>query len=255
MRGLGEVAERLRRSAARVFTGGHGGGSGIVWSADGLILTNAHVVRDRAAEVELWDSRRFPATVTARDPRRDLATLKISADALDPAQPGDSATLRAGEIVMAIGSPLGFAGALSTGVVHSTTPSWILAAVRLAPGNSGGPLADARGRVVGINTAVVNGMGAAVPIASALDFLAHGPRPAIGVTLAPAPAGLLVLDVAPGSPAESSSLRRGDILLCTIDELHGALDSAGVVRLRFLRGNSRRVREAFVRVGAAAEAA
>jgi serine protease Do len=112
MRGFGEVAERLRRSTARVFTRGSGGGSGIVWSADGLILTNAHVARDGAAEVELWDSRRRPAAIVARDPRRDLATLRISADGLEPAAAGDSASLRPGELVLAVGSPLGFAGAL-----------------------------------------------------------------------------------------------------------------------------------------------
>jgi serine protease Do len=120
---------------------------------------------------------------------------------------------------------------------------WIMAAVRLAPGNSGGPLADANGRVVGINTAVVNGMGAAVPVAAALDFLAHGPKPSLGVTLAPTPSGLLILDVARGSPAEAASLRPGDVLLCTIDELHQALDAAGPLRVRFLRGGRRRLLE------------
>ncbi|HEX7127840.1 MAG TPA: trypsin-like peptidase domain-containing protein [Thermodesulfobacteriota bacterium] len=243
MRGFGEVAERLRRSTARVFTRGSGGGSGIVWSADGLILTNAHVARDAAAEVELWDSRRRPAAVVARDPRRDLATLRIAADGLEPAIPGDSTSLRPGELVLAIGSPFGFAGALSSGVVHSVGERWILAAVRLAPGNSGGALAGADGRVVGINTAVVNGMGAAVPMAAALDFLARGPRPSLGVTLAPAPSGLIILDVAPGSRAEAASLRPGDVLLCTVDELHRALDAPGPLRVRFLRGGRRRLFE------------
>ena len=78
--------------------------------------------------------------------------------------------------------------------------------------------------------------------------------PSLGVTLAPAPAGLVILEVAPGSPAQASSLRPGDILLYTLDELHAAIDRAGILRLRFLRG-SRRVREAFVRLGAAAVAA
>jgi serine protease Do len=243
MRGFGEVAERLRRSTARVFTRASGGGSGIVWSADGLILTNDHVVRHGAAEVELWDGRRRPATLVARDPRRDLATLRISAEGLEPAARGDSASLRPGELVLAIGSPLGFAGALSTGVVHSVGARWILAAVRLAPGNSGGPLADADGRVVGINTAVVDGMGAAVPTATALDFLARGPKPSLGVTLAPAPSGLVILEVAPGSPAEAASLRPGDVLLCTVDELHRALDAAGPLRVHFLRGGRRRLFE------------
>jgi len=264
MRGFGEIAERLRRSTAQVFVGERGGaGSGVVWSADGLILTNAHVARAPAASVELWDGRRFDAAVAARDPRRDLATLRIPAEGLEAAMPGDSDSLRAGELVMAIGSPLGFAGALSTGVVHSIGPlagmgpqRWIRADVRLAPGNSGGPLANAQGRVVGINTAIVNGLGVAAPISAALDLLRRGARPALGVTLRPLPIGLMILDVDPGGAAAVSSLSAGDVLLCSLDELSEILDSGrDVVRLRFLRGNREQVREVFVRVGARAEAA
>ena len=108
----------------------------------------------------------LPRSGDARDPRRDLAALRIAAQGLEAAAPGDSAALRPGELVLAIGSPLGFAGALSTGVVHSIgalpgmgRQRWILAAVRLAPGNSGGPLADAGAGWSGINTAIVNGLG------------------------------------------------------------------------------------------------
>ena len=131
----------------------------------------------------LWDGRRLPARVTSRDPRRDLAVLRIAArPALPAATPGDSSALRPGELVIAVGSPLGFAGALSTGVVHSVGsasrhgPGSAGSApdVRLAPGNSGGPLADAQGRVVGINTAIVNGLGVAVPANAAVDFLRRG---------------------------------------------------------------------------------
>ena len=97
MRGIGEIAERLRRSTAHVFPGRQRSGSGVVWSADGLILTNAHVARTAEAEVELWDGRRFRASVIARDPRRDLAALRITAQGLEPAGPGDSAALRVGK--------------------------------------------------------------------------------------------------------------------------------------------------------------
>lgn len=264
MFGFGEIAERLRRSTAQVFVGEReGAGSGVVWTADGLILTNAHVARESAARVELWDGRRFEAKLLARDARRDLATLRIPASNLEPARPGDSNSLRAGELVIAIGNPLGFAGALSTGVVHSVGPlpgmggqRWIRADVRLAPGNSGGPLANAQGEVVGINTAIVNGLGVAAPIASAVDFLLRGARPSLGVTLQPMPAGLMILKVEPGSAAAASSLRPGDVLLTSIDELGEMLDSGrDVARLRFLRGRRERVREAFVRISPRAEAA
>ena len=164
---------------------------------------------------------------------------------------------------MAIGNPLGFAGALSTGVVHSIgalpgmgRQQWIRADVRLAPGNSGGPLANAQGQVVGINTAIVNGLGVAAPVSTVVDFLRRGGRPALGVTLRPMRFGLMILDVEPNGAAAASSLRAGDVLLCSFDELSDALDSGqDVVRLRFLRGNRERVREVSVRVATRAEAA
>ena len=264
MRGFGEIAERLRRSTVQVFAGGwRGVGSGVVWSADGLIVTNAHVARASQAQVELWDGRRFEARVTARDPRRDLAALRVAATGLEAATPGDSSLLRPGELVIAIGSPLGFAGALSTGVVHSVgalpgmgRQRWIRADVQLAPGNSGGPLANARGDVVGINTAIVNGLGVAAPVNAAVEFLRRGARPSLGVTLRPVSLGLLLLEVDPGGAAAAASLRAGDILLGSFDDLSDALDSSReVLRLQFVRGDPARVREAFVRLARRAEAA
>jgi len=264
MQAFGAFAERLRRSTVQVFSHKErGGGSGVIWNSDGLILTNSHVARSAEMQVELWDGRRFPARVSSRDPRRDLAELRISASSLEPASPGDSSTLRPGELVMAIGNPLGFAGALSTGVVHSIgalpgmgRQSWIRANVRLAPGNSGGPLADARGRVIGINTAIVNGLGVAVPSNTASAFVSRGPRPALGVTLRPARIGLEILDLEPQGAAARASLRTGDILLMSFDDLSDALDSGrDVLRLQFFRGDRTRVRETFVRLGARAEAA
>ena len=130
MYGFGEIAERLRRSTVQVFDGepargrkARGGGSGVIWRADGAVLTNAHVARSDAPEVELWDGRRFAARVVSRDGRRDLALLRIDGAGFEPAPPGNSSAVRAGEFVLAIGSPLGFAGAISRGVVHSTGPS------------------------------------------------------------------------------------------------------------------------------------
>ena len=177
----------------------------MVWSGDGLILTNAHVARGDAARVELWDGRRFEARLVARDSRRDLATLRIAAQGLDAVTPGDSEALRPGELVIAVGNPLGFAGALSTGVIHSIggvarhgPAAWIRADVRLAPGNSGGPLANAQGQVIGINTAIVNGLGVAVPSNAVAAFLQRGARPSLGVTLRPVSPGLLILGIEPG---------------------------------------------------------
>jgi serine protease Do len=264
MRGIGEIAERLRRSTVQVFLpGARSGGSGVVWDAGGLVLTNAHVARASEAEVELWDGRRFPARIASRDARRDLASLRISALDLQPAAAGNSDTLRPGELVIAIGSPLGFAGALSSGVVHSLgalpgmgRQNWIRADVQLAPGNSGGPLANAQGQVIGINTAIVNGLGVAVPSNAAARFLRKGARPSLGVVLRPVSIGLLLLEVDPNGAAAAASLRAGDILIGSFDDLSDALDSGReVLRLQFFRGDQMRIREAFVRLAARAEAA
>src|SRR5262245_61830086 len=114
--GFGEVAERLRRSTVQIEIGGHGrgAGSGVIWSPDGLIVTNAHVARGSRARISLWDGSSHEAAVLDRDPRRDLASLRISAAGLPAATPGDSSALRVGELVIAVGNPMGFIGALTT---------------------------------------------------------------------------------------------------------------------------------------------
>jgi serine protease Do len=257
MREFGEVAERLRRSTVQVFAHGHdGGGSGVIWGADGRIVTNSHVARSERADVVLWDGRRLAAQLVSRDGRRDLAELKVAESGLPAAAAGDSDSLRPGELVIAIGSPLGFAGALSTGVIHSVGPisgmgreRWVGASVRLAPGNSGGPLADARGRVIGINTAIVNGLGVAVPSNAAVDFVRRGPRPALGVTLAPVPHGMQIQSLDPNGAAAAASLRPGDILVGTHERLLEMLDSGkDTLRIPFFRGDTSRLREVFVQV-------
>jgi len=177
-RELADLASVLRQSTVEVRTGGTGSGSGIIWTTSGLIVTNAHVARTERAAIILWDGRTFDGEVTARDPRRDLATIAIDVGSaiLPAAAIGHPTDLRTGDVVVALGNPLGIAGALALGVVHVVEqrrggPRWIRADIRLAPGNSGGPLADAHGRVVGVNTLIANGLGVAVPVTTVARFL------------------------------------------------------------------------------------
>ena len=175
---LAELASTLRQSVVEVRTRGAGAGSGIIWSANGLIVTNAHVARTEHATVVLWDGHTFDGVVTAHDPRRDLATIAIDpgSTALTAAPIGHPTDLRTGDVVVALGHPWGITGAIALGIVHVVetrrgAPRWIRADIRLAPGNSGGPLADARGRVVGVNTLIAGGLGVAVPTTTVSRFL------------------------------------------------------------------------------------
>jgi serine protease Do len=277
--GFGEIAEKLRRSTVVIHTGGRGSGSGVVWSSDGSIITNAHVARGAQVRLQLWDGREFDATVASRDPRRDLARLCIDATNLPSALVADSSQVRPGELAIAIGNPLGFVGALTTGVIHAIGPlrglgsqSWVQADVRLAPGNSGGPLANAHGRVIGINTMVAGRLALAIPSNVVRDFLFAGPSDAwLGVTVHPVRIlqsnaaggsghafGLVLLEVEPGSPASSASLLPGDVLLGTeqkqftsFADVSQALQGSGprLLRLEFLRGDYSRVRRVTVQLG------
>ena len=120
--GFGEIAEQLRRSTVVVHVGGRGNGSGVIWTADGVIVTNAHVARASQMRIQLWDGREFDAVLVSRDTRRDLAELRISAANLPVATAADSSQIRPGELAIAIGNPLGFVGALTTGVIHAIGP-------------------------------------------------------------------------------------------------------------------------------------
>jgi serine protease Do len=176
-----EVAERLTPSVANLRIDRRGGGSGVVITPDGFLLTSAHVVGRRGARVRasFTDGRDFAARVVGTDPLSDLALLRAEADRLAPVELGDAATLRVGQLVVAIGNPHGYAGSVTAGVVSALGRSLPARAGRaerliddviqtdaaLNPGNSGGALADGRGRVVGINTAVAGvGLGLAVPV-------------------------------------------------------------------------------------------
>ena len=163
------LADLLRRAVVEVRSGESGSGTGIVWGGAGLIVTNAHCVpRGVSLEVDS-DGRWRAAQVIAYHPRHDLALLSAPSARGPLLELRDSDTLRAGELVFAHGHPLGVRDALAMGVVHTVArdrnnqPRWIVADVSLAPGNSGGPLVDADGRLVGINSMVVNGLGVAVP--------------------------------------------------------------------------------------------
>src|ERR1700719_1662613 len=227
--GFVEVAETLRRSTVQVSSRGRGFGSGVILSANGLIVTNAHVVRASHAQVKLWDGRTLDAVVTSRDLTRDLAALLASTSRLPAATLADSSKARVGELVLAVGNPLGFVGALSTGIIHAAGSvhglgfsSWLQADVKLAPGNSGGPLANAQGQVLGINTMVAGGLALAIPSNDVARFLVNGPSHSLlGIEVRPVrivlrdenTIGLLVTEVSPGEPASTASLMIGDILV------------------------------------------
>ena len=272
--GFGEIAEQLRRSTVQISSGRRGQGSGIILSPDGTIVTNAHVATSGQLEVQLWDGTRLPAELQGRDEGRDLAILHVVKSGLPPAALANSDRLRVGELVIAIGNPFGFIGALTTGVIHAIGPvgrlgpfKWVQADVQLAPGNSGGPLANARGEVVGINTTIAGGVGLAVPSNSVTRLLKRGGAPAPlgvvvrGVRIAVngiARLGLAILEVAKNSAAEHASLLAGDIVIGASDRLfesmedfEQALDGAGerLVRLQFVRGDRSSIRTVAVRLG------
>ncbi len=269
---LAAVAERLCRSTVQVRGRGPGGGSGVIWRPSGLIITNAHVVRGPRATVELSDGRVFQATLTARDTHRDLAAVAVESADLPAAPIGDSHTLRVGQLVLALGHPFGVIGALTAGIIHSVeSQRWIWADVRLAPGNSGGPLADVQGRIIGINSMIDRGLALAVRSNTVERFL-DGPqeRAYLGVTIQPVlvplgdtrVSGLLVLEVASRSPAEEAGLLIGDVLIGangvlfnTQHDIAGVLDTASpgeMLQLDLIRGGKRIACDVALRAASAA---
>jgi serine protease Do len=168
---FGALAERVRASVVDVRSSGVGLGAGTIWRADGLIATNHHVTPGAGAEVVLADGRQFSARVVARDVENDLALLKIPANELPFLSNGDARRMRAGELVLAVGNPFGLRAAVTMGVLSvallelggGQPRELIRADVRLEPGYSGGPLVDARGRVIGLNAMVSGSLAMAVP--------------------------------------------------------------------------------------------
>lgn len=230
-RELARVADALRRvtveiRAPRAPRAPDGGlGAGVVWPEPQVVVTNAHVVGARSgALVRYADGLEVEGRVVRLDVRRDLAAVAVPADGHEAATLGDAAGLRPGELVLALGHPLGAAGALAVGIVHAAADRWIRADVRLAPGNSGGPLADAAGRVVGVNAMIARGLGLAVPASAVGRFLqAPDAAPRLGVAVRPVVLargrgqgqglGLLVLEIAPDGAAAQAGVCPGDVLV------------------------------------------
>jgi serine protease Do len=241
------VAERLSPSVANVRLR-RGGGSAVVITPDGFMLTSAHVVaRTRGGRASFVDGRELEFDVVGSDPLSDLAVLRADGRELVPAELGDAEHLRVGQLVVAIGNPHGFTGSVTAGVVSAlgrSLPTRSGANVRIVdnviqtdaalnPGNSGGALADGRGRVVGINTAVAGvGLGLAVPINTATRgiiaaLMTEGRfrRAYLGIAGGPRPlpprlarklgrvSGVEVVQVVEGGPAERAGMRPEDLIV------------------------------------------
>jgi S1-C subfamily serine protease len=247
---VSHVAEALAPSVANLRVARRGGGSGVVITPDGFMLTSAHVVAGRGRpriQAAFTDGREVGARLVGADPLSDLAVLRADGEGLPAAELGDAAALRVGQLVVAIGNPHGFAGSVTAGVVSAlgrSLPTRAGAIARvvddviqtdaaLNPGNSGGALVDGRGRVVGINTAVAGvGLGLAVPvnattrnIVGALMRDGRVRRAWIGIAggtrpLPPRVAaavgrerGVEVVEVTEGSPAATAGLRPEDLVV------------------------------------------
>jgi S1-C subfamily serine protease len=237
---------RVPRSAGR--RAGESLGSAVVFTSDGFLLTNAHVVGSASAGTASFaDGTSGPFTVVGADPLSDLAVLRASGPTPPPAELGEADRLVVGQLVVAVGNPLGLAGSVTAGVVSGlgrSLPTRSGAAARLIedviqtdaalnPGNSGGALADSEARVVGINTAVAGvGLGMAVPVNATSrriisSLMQHGRvrRAYLGLVTMPAPlapalrerwgraSGLQVVEVVAGGPADRAGLRAGDLLI------------------------------------------
>jgi len=245
------VAERLTPKVASLLVprrgpGGSGEslGSAVVFTGDGFLLTNAHVVgKATSGSASFSDGTSAPFQVVGADPLSDLAVLRANGPTPEPAELGEADQLKVGQLVVAVGNPLGLAGSVTAGVVSALGRSLpargrviedvIQTDAALNPGNSGGALADADARVIGINTAVAGvGLGMAVPvndttrrIISALMRDGRVRRAYLGLAMMPGPVpaawrerlgrktGLLVAEVVPGGPADRAGLRQGDLLL------------------------------------------
>jgi serine protease Do len=267
-----EMIGHACESVVQVRSRDRGAGAGVIWDEDGLVLTNHHVVaggrRSARVQVVLQGGRSFDAEVVRRGRGRDLALLHIkdAPGGLPAAPVGDSGALRVGELVYAIGHPWGRLGSVTAGIVSGLgevrgpggRARFVQSDVALAPGNSGGPLLNARGEVVGINAMIFGRQALAIPSNTASAWLAKEPRPRLGVRVLPVElppslrrgdpgtpeTGLMIAAVGGGSPAERAGLLVGDVLLgvgegtpegaeALLDDIARAGDA---VSLRVMRG-------------------
>jgi S1-C subfamily serine protease len=254
-----------------------GAGSGFVITPDGYILTNNHVIHGaRAIEVLFADGSTAPADVVGGDPDTDIALVRAHTARLAPVDLGDSDALRVGQLVVAMGNPFGLQASVTTGVVsalrrtlRATTGRLIEDIIQtdaaLNPGNSGGALLDSRGRVIGVNTAIIagaNATGFAVPINTAKriipDLMREGrvvrgylgfagqtvpfPKAAAARYGLSIPAGVQIVQIVPDGPAQKAGLRAGDVMLSvdgkdapSVDAIHRILDGNSIGREATLR--------------------
>jgi serine protease Do len=265
------MIEDAQRSVVQVRSSGRGIGAGVIWPGDGLVLTNHHVISGRRRRgnirVALHDGRTLDADVLKSDRSLDLALLRLKGDHGDlPATPvGDSDALRVGELVYAIGHPWGSVGAVSAGIVggvgelrgpgRGSSARYVRSDVALAPGNSGGPLLNARGEVVAINAMIFGLMALSIPSNAAEAWVAGERRPRLGIGVLPVEvpvslrreagtAGLVIAGVETGGAADRAGLLVGDVLLAIagkpLGEAQTLLDAVAragdVVSLRVMRG-------------------
>jgi S1-C subfamily serine protease len=293
-RAVTSVVEKVGPSVVGIFAGRNaepgnavdpvGAGSGVLLTPDGYVLTNHHVVSgaDRF-QLTLTDGSALGAVPVGSDPPNDLAIIRANGSGLPYASLGDSSSLRVGQLAIAIGTPYGFQSSVSTGVISATgrgmrsldgrlIENVIQHTAPLNPGNSGGPLVDSRGRILGINTAIIavaQGIGFAVPANTARhvvsQILAYGKvkRGYLGITGRQRPlsrryvryfslareSGVEVVALDPGGPARGSGIQPGDIIVEmngrpveSVDDLHRMLsefDARNVARMDLLRGTER----------------